>query len=182
MAYSKAKLKSSGDRASPCSKPFLIGNLSDTFLPTRTLLYVSLRLIFINLTSLLGIPNLWPDYIQDYWLKGFQKSVASEITALSCNKATQRGLMDSGDDRDTVFPRYVLYSSPMNHKPVSTSPKRFFHSKVILLLELPQTFPANETATCMWGNTDTYATRGIVRARGRYGVGRPTARSCGAII
>ena len=48
MAYSKAKLKSSGDRASPCFKPFLIGNLSDTFLPTRTLLYVSVRLIFIK--------------------------------------------------------------------------------------------------------------------------------------
>jgi len=28
MAYSKAKLKSSGDRASPCFRPFLIGNLS----------------------------------------------------------------------------------------------------------------------------------------------------------
>ena len=57
MAYSKAKLKSIGDRASPCFKPFLIGNLSDTFLPTRTLLYVSVRLIFINLTSFLGTPN-----------------------------------------------------------------------------------------------------------------------------
>jgi len=30
MAYSKAKLKSIGVRASPCFKPFLIGNLSDT--------------------------------------------------------------------------------------------------------------------------------------------------------
>ena len=57
MAYSKAKLKSIGARASPCFKPFLIGNPSDTFLPTRTLLYVSVRLIFINLTSFLGIPN-----------------------------------------------------------------------------------------------------------------------------
>ena len=27
MAYSKAKLKSNGDRASPCFKPFLIGNI-----------------------------------------------------------------------------------------------------------------------------------------------------------
>jgi hypothetical protein len=41
MAYFKAKLKSNGDRASPCFKPFLIGNISDKFLPTRTLLYVS---------------------------------------------------------------------------------------------------------------------------------------------
>jgi len=29
MAYYKAKLKSNGDRASPCFKPFLIGNMSD---------------------------------------------------------------------------------------------------------------------------------------------------------
>jgi hypothetical protein len=29
MAYSKPKLKSHGDRASPCFKPFLIGNVSD---------------------------------------------------------------------------------------------------------------------------------------------------------
>ena len=36
MAYSKAKLKSNGDRASPCFKPFLIGNMSDKFLPTHT--------------------------------------------------------------------------------------------------------------------------------------------------
>ena len=48
MAYSKAKLKSIGDRASPCFKPFLIGNLSDTFLPTRTLLYVSVRLFMMR--------------------------------------------------------------------------------------------------------------------------------------
>jgi len=34
------KLKSSGDRASPCFKPFLIGNLLDAFLPTQTLLCV----------------------------------------------------------------------------------------------------------------------------------------------
>ena len=37
MAYSKAKLKSNGDRASPCFKPLLIGNMSDKFLPTLTL-------------------------------------------------------------------------------------------------------------------------------------------------
>jgi hypothetical protein len=57
MAYSKEKLKSNGDRASPCFKPFLIGNMSDKFLPTRTLLYVSIRQIFISLTSFLGIRN-----------------------------------------------------------------------------------------------------------------------------
>ena len=38
MAYSKAKLKSSGVNASPCFKPFLIRNTSDKCLPTRTLL------------------------------------------------------------------------------------------------------------------------------------------------
>ena len=31
--------------------------VSETFLPTQTLLYVSVRLIFINLTSFLRIPN-----------------------------------------------------------------------------------------------------------------------------
>jgi len=30
--------------------------MSDKFLPTQTLLYVSVRHIFINLTSFLGIP------------------------------------------------------------------------------------------------------------------------------
>jgi hypothetical protein len=35
MAYSKAKLKSSGDRASPCFRPFWIGKLSDKCLPIR---------------------------------------------------------------------------------------------------------------------------------------------------
>ena len=57
MGYSKAKLKSNGDRASPCFKPFLIGNISDTFLPTRTLLYVSVKHNLTSLTSFLGTPN-----------------------------------------------------------------------------------------------------------------------------
>jgi len=43
MAYSKAKLKSNGDRASPCFKPVLTGIMSDKFLPTRALLYISVR-------------------------------------------------------------------------------------------------------------------------------------------
>jgi hypothetical protein len=30
--YSKAKLKSNGDRASPCFRPFGIGNFSDVYL------------------------------------------------------------------------------------------------------------------------------------------------------
>jgi hypothetical protein len=40
MAYSKAKLKSSGDKASPCFRPFWIGKLSAKCLPIQTLLYV----------------------------------------------------------------------------------------------------------------------------------------------
>jgi hypothetical protein len=42
MAYSKVKLKSNGDKASPRFKPFLIGNMSDKFLPFLT------SLIFIH--------------------------------------------------------------------------------------------------------------------------------------
>ena len=57
MAYSKARLKSNGDKTSHCFKPFLIGNMSDTFLPTRTLLYVSVKHILTSLTSFLGTPN-----------------------------------------------------------------------------------------------------------------------------
>ena len=38
MTYSKAKLKSYDDRASPCFKPFLIVNMSDKFLPTLRVL------------------------------------------------------------------------------------------------------------------------------------------------
>jgi len=40
MTYSKEKLKSSGDKASPCFRPFRIGNASDRILPLQTLLYV----------------------------------------------------------------------------------------------------------------------------------------------
>jgi hypothetical protein len=45
MAYSKAKLKSSGDRASPCFGPFWIGKLPEKCLPAWTMLYVSLKQI-----------------------------------------------------------------------------------------------------------------------------------------
>jgi hypothetical protein len=57
MAYSKAKLKSSGYRASPCFRQFGIEKLSDKCLPIRTLLYVSFKHILINLTSFMGNPN-----------------------------------------------------------------------------------------------------------------------------
>jgi hypothetical protein len=51
MAYSKAKLKSGGDRASPCFRPFWIGKLSDKCLPIWTLLYVSVR--YVNITVMI---------------------------------------------------------------------------------------------------------------------------------
>jgi hypothetical protein len=50
MAYSQAKSKSSGDRASPCSRPFWIGKLSDRCLHIGTLLYVSFKHILIIFT------------------------------------------------------------------------------------------------------------------------------------
>jgi hypothetical protein len=56
MAYSNAKLKSSGDRAS-YFRPFWIGKLSDNCLAIWTLLYVSFKHILINLTSFMGTPG-----------------------------------------------------------------------------------------------------------------------------
>jgi hypothetical protein len=53
----KAKLKSSGDEASPCLKSLCIGKLPDKYLPPRTLLHVSFKLILISLTSCMGIPD-----------------------------------------------------------------------------------------------------------------------------
>jgi hypothetical protein len=41
MAYSKAKLKSSGDKASPCFRPFWIGKLSDKCLPKYPLKFIT---------------------------------------------------------------------------------------------------------------------------------------------
>jgi hypothetical protein len=52
MAYSKAKLKSNGDKASPYFKPFWTGKLSDKCLSIRILLYVSVKHILIGLTNL----------------------------------------------------------------------------------------------------------------------------------
>ena len=57
MAYSRAKLNSKGDSASPCLRPQWIGKASEENRPTRTLLQVSLRHILINLTNFLRIPN-----------------------------------------------------------------------------------------------------------------------------
>ena len=48
------KLKRNGDKASPCFKPFLIGNMSDKSLPIQTLLYR-----FYSDTFLLAFPVSW---------------------------------------------------------------------------------------------------------------------------
>jgi len=47
MAHSKAHLKTNGDKAS-CFRLFLTENISDRFLPMRTLLYVSFKYILIS--------------------------------------------------------------------------------------------------------------------------------------
>jgi hypothetical protein len=57
MAYPKAKLKSSGDEASPGLRKFWIGKLSDKCLSLRALLYVSFKHILISLNSFMGNPN-----------------------------------------------------------------------------------------------------------------------------
>jgi len=57
IVHSEAKMKSSGDKASPCFRPFLVGNGSDTFLPIRTSLYVSFKYILISLTNFMLVPN-----------------------------------------------------------------------------------------------------------------------------
>jgi hypothetical protein len=57
MAYSKVKLQSNEDKASSCFKTLLIGNMSDKFLPTHSLLFVSFRHVFIGLTWITAIPN-----------------------------------------------------------------------------------------------------------------------------
>jgi hypothetical protein len=54
MAYSKAKLKSSGDKASPCFRPFWKRKLK---INVHLLLYVSFKYILISLTSFMGMPN-----------------------------------------------------------------------------------------------------------------------------
>ena len=84
MTYSKAKLKSSGDKASPCFRLFLIGYLSDKCLPTRTLLHVSFRHIVVSITNFRGMPNsvrilLKTSLVTEY---AFLKSTSSWWTAL----------------------------------------------------------------------------------------------------
>jgi len=55
MAYSEAKLKSSGEKASPCLKSFLIGNVRQMLAYPDSI--IGFRHIFISLTSFIDIPN-----------------------------------------------------------------------------------------------------------------------------
>jgi hypothetical protein len=64
MAYSKAKLKSCGGKASPYFRPFRIGKLSEKYLLIWILLYVSFKHILISLTSFMGAPKLYENIVQ----------------------------------------------------------------------------------------------------------------------
>jgi hypothetical protein len=57
MAYSKAKLRRSGDKVSPYFRPIWIRKLPDKYEPIRTLPYVSFKNILISLTSFMGTSN-----------------------------------------------------------------------------------------------------------------------------
>jgi hypothetical protein len=63
MVYSRTKLKSSGDKASPCFKPFRRGKPSDKCLPVQTLLYVSFKHILINLNKFHGDAQLYENTV-----------------------------------------------------------------------------------------------------------------------
>jgi hypothetical protein len=57
MAYSKAKLKGSEGKASPCSRPLRTENASHKCLPTWALLYVSHKHILVTITSFVANPK-----------------------------------------------------------------------------------------------------------------------------
>jgi hypothetical protein len=63
MAYSKKKLKSSGDKASPFCRPFCIGNFSDK----NDYLYGLYYEFYLNLTIFRDIPN----YITTLYITSF---------------------------------------------------------------------------------------------------------------
>jgi hypothetical protein len=54
MVHSKSKLKSNGNKASPCSSSFRIWIVSDKCVPIPILLEVSFKYILINLSSYIG--------------------------------------------------------------------------------------------------------------------------------
>jgi hypothetical protein len=64
MAYSKATLKNSGDKASPCFKPFWIVRPSDKCLPVLTLLCISFKRFVISLTHFMGVSKLSKNIVQ----------------------------------------------------------------------------------------------------------------------
>jgi hypothetical protein len=75
MAYSKAELKSNGNKASPCHRPFWIGNLLDRFLPIWILWQVSFILVHI-LTSLTSFVDtqIYKNIVRYFppnWIIGF---------------------------------------------------------------------------------------------------------------
>jgi hypothetical protein len=57
MAYPQEKLQSNGYEVSPSFRPYLIGNVSDNCSSIWTLLQVSMKHIFIDLTSFTEIPK-----------------------------------------------------------------------------------------------------------------------------
>uniref|UniRef100_A0A2S2R8E6 Uncharacterized protein n=1 Tax=Sipha flava TaxID=143950 RepID=A0A2S2R8E6_9HEMI len=57
ITFSKAKLKSTGESASPCLKPALTSKLSDSIFANFTLHFVSVLHSFISWISLVGISN-----------------------------------------------------------------------------------------------------------------------------
>ena len=69
MAYSEAKLESSGDKASSCCRPFWLGKLSNKCLPMWTSLYVSFKHNLISVTSFFffgeGFPKLFENIARD---------------------------------------------------------------------------------------------------------------------
>ena len=83
MAYSTAKLRSNGDKASPCFKPFQIANMSDSCLPIWNLLYVSFTYFYYPY-QFHGNISLNKNIIQDFppkWTISFLKSINSWRTA-----------------------------------------------------------------------------------------------------
>jgi hypothetical protein len=110
MAYSKAKLKSTGGITSPSIKPVLIENKSDRFLPTLILLYVSVKHIFISLISILWIPHskrILYKTCSEYSVCNVQKATVHFFrlyrlaSGLWCPAVLQ---MDTDDSENALFP------------------------------------------------------------------------------
>ena len=85
MAYSKAKLESKDDKASPCFKSFQIGKMIRRWLPTRNLLEASFRhVIIIILSCFMRMPNSMRILYKTSFLtqsQTFLKSIKSWCTA-----------------------------------------------------------------------------------------------------